>query len=429
MWDYEADAPEMWPAKQRHPDDAATRAVNERNPEGAAPKGLWDDPDFLQRVSTLNPTLHDTQFADYTGMGWTLRAVFKRDRRGNLLDKENKTVSDDDPQKFKKAVHMASIHMEKGMQCVDCHFSQDAHGNGYIYGEVAAAVEIDCVDCHGTVRNYPTLRTSGEAASPKGTDLSLLRTSDGAKRFEWREGQLFQRSAVEPGKEWRIKLVKDSVDAASPDYNASAARAKLQSRDTQTEHFGLDVPDTQLAHSNAKMECYSCHTSWTTSCGGCHLPTEANAKTARHHYEGGEARVYATYNPQVARDDMFMLGRRGPVDGGKVAPVRSSSALVVSSTNANRGHVYVQQPPVSASGYSSQAFNPHYPHTERTTETKTCDDCHLSAANDNNAIMAQLLLQGTNFVNLVGHYAWLGTAGGVTGVQVTEGGEAPAVSA
>ncbi len=31
-------------------------------------------------------------------------------------------------------------------------------------------------------------------------------------------------------------------------------------------------------------------------------------------------------------------------------------------------------------GYSSQAFSPHYPHTERRTETKTCTDCHVSAA-------------------------------------------------
>jgi len=427
MWDYESDAPSMWPAKQRYPDDETTRAVNDRNPEGAAPKGLWEDPDFLQRVSTLNPTLHDTQFADYHGHGWNFRAIFKRDRHGTLLDKDDRTVSDDDPQKFKKAVHLASIHMEKGMQCVDCHFAQDAHGNGYIYGEVAAAVEVDCVDCHGTVRAYPTLRTSGEAASPAGTDLSLLRSADGAKRFEWRDGKLYQRSAVEPGKEWRVKLVKDSVDTASPDYNERAARAKLVSRDTRAQNWGAEVPDEQLAHGNDKMECYSCHTSWTTSCGGCHLPTEANAKTQRHHYEGGDARVYATYNPQVARDDMFMLGRRGNVDGGKIAPVRSSSALVVSSTNANREHIYIQQPPVAASGYSSQAFNPHYPHTERTTETKDCDDCHLSPDNNNNAIMAQLLLQGTNFINFVGFNAWVGTASSVTAVQVTEWEEPQAV--
>ena len=99
----------------------------------------------------LNPQLKDTQFADYHGHGWNFRAVFKRDRKGNLLDADgNGGRADDDPEKFKKAVHLSSIHVDVGMQCVDCHFAQDNHGNGHIYGEVAAAVEIDCEDCHGT---------------------------------------------------------------------------------------------------------------------------------------------------------------------------------------------------------------------------------------------------------------------------------------
>ncbi len=427
MWDYESDAPSLWPREQRKPTAAQIREVNDRNPEGAAPRGLWGDPDFLGRVADLNPQLHDTQFADYHGHGWNFRAVYKRDRHGKLLDAAGNEVSDNDPQKFSKAVHLASIHMEKGMHCVDCHFAQDNHGNGYIYGEVAHAVEIDCIDCHGTTSAYPTLRTSGPAASPTGNDLTLLRNPDGRKRFEWREGHLYQRSLLNPDVTWRIKLVKDTVDPASTDYNERAARAKLMSRDTRTQEWGRQVPQQNLAHGTNNMECYSCHTSWTTSCGGCHLPTESNWKTPTHHYEGGEARGFSTYNPQVARDDMFMLGRRGSIDGGRIAPVRSSSALVVSSTNANRERIYAQQPPISASGYSSQAFNPHYPHTERRTETKTCDDCHLSADNDNNAIMAQLLLQGTNFINFVGFHAWLGTGGGVSGVQVTEWDEPQAV--
>ena len=80
---------------------------------------------------------------------------------------------------------MMDIHAEKGMQCADCHFAQDSHGNGLIYGEVANAVEIGCKDCHGTVDAYPTLRTSGPAAPPQGTDLALLRNPDGQRRFEW----------------------------------------------------------------------------------------------------------------------------------------------------------------------------------------------------------------------------------------------------
>ncbi|HVK99945.1 MAG TPA: hypothetical protein VM553_09040 [Dongiaceae bacterium] len=427
MWDYESDAPFMWPEKQKYPSHEEQRKILDRNPEAAAVRGKWGDLDFLKNVSALNPQLKDTQFADYHGHGWNFRAIFKRDRKGHLLDEKGNVVSNDDPQKFKKAVHLSSVHVDKGMHCVDCHFSQDAHGNGHIYGEVAAAVEVDCVDCHGTAQAYPSLITSGPAALEGGQDLSLIRNPDGQKRFEWVNDKLMQRSVVTPGLEWEVSLVKDSVTQGNAHYNAKAARAKLVSTDTAQQTWNGKAAPNDLAHSNDKLECYACHTSWTTACGGCHLPIEANWKTQRHHYEGGETRNYATYNPQVARDDIFMLGLREPSSGGRVAPVRSTSALVLSSTNANREKIYIQQPPISASGYSSQAMNPHYPHTERKTETKTCSDCHVSVDNDNNAIMAQTLGYGTQFINLVGYNAWVGTQSSVTAVQVTEWDEPQAV--
>lgn len=474
MWDYESDAPAMWPQKQRYPTDSEIRHINERNPEEAAIRGKWSDPEFLKNVSSLNPTLKDTQFADYHGHGWNFRAIFKRDRKGDLLDKDGKIIADSDPHKFDpnnphKAVQLMSIHVEKGMQCSDCHFAQDAHGNGHIYGEVAQAIEIDCQDCHGTVDRYPTLRTSGPAAPapkcpagstlqsgaslkvanipppavpayvcvaadgrqtpapPAGTDLSSMRVQDGHLRFEWKDGELWQRSAITPGLQWRVHLVKDSVTPGNKDYNPKAARAKLMSTDTSSFAWGAGVAPENRAHQDSKMLCVTCHSSWTTSCFGCHLPIQANWKTPRHRYDGEESRNYATYNPQVARDDFFMLGKHGQAKGYRIAPVRSSSALVLSSTNSSREHIYVQQPPVSASGFSSQAFAPHYPHTERTVETKTCSDCHLSRNNDNNAWMASLIGLGTNFVNFVGYHAYTGLDGAIAAVQVTEWDEPQAV--
>jgi len=427
MWDYEADAPLMWPKEQKYPTDAEIRAINQRNPEEAATRGLWGDRKFLDNVSDLNAQARDTQFADYHGHGWNFRAIYKRDRKGNLLDGKGAKVADDDPKKFEKATHLASIHLEKGMHCVDCHFSQDTHGNGHLYGEVAQAIEIDCQDCHGTVDRQPSLKTSGPAAPPGGTDMARLRTPDGRRRFEWIGDKLFQRSALTPGLEWQIHTVKDSVTPGSARYNAKAARAKLMSRDKIAFKWGGDVAPGQRAHQDDEMVCASCHTSWTNSCSGCHLPIQANWKTERGHFEGGETRNYATYNPQVARDDMYILGKHGAAKGHRVAPVRSSSALVLSSTNANRERIYTQQPPISSSGFSSQAFNPHYAHTERTTETKTCSDCHLSQANDNNAVIGQLLGLGTGFVNFIGYHAFVGTADSVTAVQVTEWDEPQAV--
>jgi hypothetical protein len=427
MWDYESDAPFMWPEKQFYPTEEQKRETLDRNPEGASPRGKWKDIEFLQNVSDLNPQLQDTQFADYHGHGWNFRAVFKRDRDGNLLDKDGIEVSDKDPDKFKKAVHLSSIHVDAGMHCVDCHYGQDSHGNGHLYGEVAAAVEISCVDCHGTADAYPNLHTSGPAALEGGMDLTVIRNPDGKKRFEWIGDDLIQRSVMNPELEWKVSLIKDAVDPKSSHYNPKAARAKTMSNNTETQKWGADVAKQDWAHSYDEMECYACHTSWTTSCGGCHLPIEANAKTERHHYEGGASRNFATYNPQVARDQMFLIGKRETAKGGKFAPVRSTSALVLSSTNANREKIYIQQPPVAASGFSSQAFNPHFPHTARKTETKTCNDCHLSQANDNNAIMAQLLMYGTKFVDFIGHYAWLGGESHITGIEVTEWQEPQAV--
>ncbi len=231
MWDYESDAPFMWPERQQELSIEEQREVLDRNPEGAVVRGKWADLDFLRNVTDLNPELNDTQFADYHGHGWNFRAVQKRDLEGNLLDADGNVVSNNDPDKFKKAVHMSSIHADKGMHCADCHFSQDSHGNGHIYGEVASAIEIECKDCHGTAQAYPTLRTSGPAARPGGYDLRLLRNENGRRRFEWRGDELIQRSVLDPGMEWVLSLVKDTVNSDHDAYNEKAARAKLMSRD------------------------------------------------------------------------------------------------------------------------------------------------------------------------------------------------------
>ena len=468
MWDYESDADLMWPGPenrlparnadeearfrtQRYPTATEVHEVLERNPEGAAPRGLWADVEFLREVyERVNPLARHTQFADYHGHGWNFRGVFRRDRQGNLLDSAGAIIPPGDPDTFRRddegmfvppgtnpgrAVHMMDIHAERGLQCADCHFSRDSHGNGFIYGEVANAIEIGCKDCHGTARDYANLRTSGPAAPPRGTNLELIRNEDGRRRFEWMQREdgrrvLVQRSIVDPNLEWEVSQVRDSVDPASPDFNQLSARAKLMSRqgaETGRFVFGEGVADEDLAHPDEEMACFTCHLSWTTSCAGCHLPIEANWATSSHHYEGEETRNFATYNPQVAREDMFQLGRHQTSKGNIIAPIRSTSALILSSTNLNRERIYVQQPPIAASGYSSQAFAPHFPHTVRRTETKTCSDCHVSAANDNNAIMAQLLLQGTNFVNFVGLHSWAGLEDGFQATRVTEWDEPQAV--
>ncbi|MBI3670111.1 MAG: hypothetical protein HY237_10075, partial [Acidobacteria bacterium] len=428
-WENETDGEPMYAKQQRDPTEEEKYQSSLRNPEGAAARGLWSDPKFLEQVGSpeFNRGLKHTQFADFHSHGWIFRAVYKHDRKGNLLDAENRIVPFDDPKKFEKAVHLADIHLEKGMHCVDCHFAQDSHGNGKLYGEPRAAIELDCTDCHGTVQKRATLITSGPAAPAGGHHLEALRTPWNQRRFEWKDGKLYQRSTVEKDKEWEVVQVLDTVTPGNPHYSEKSRRAKTLRKDGTTRG---DAPgdDSQLAHANSRMTCYTCHTSWTTSCFGCHLSMTANQRRPMLHNEGLTTRNYTSYNFQVLRDDIYMLAKDGTVTGHRVAPARSSCAILVSSQNANRDWLYYMQQTVSAEGFSGQAFSTFVPHTVRARETKTCSDCHVSAANDNNAWMAQLLLQGTNFVNFLGRYIYV--AGGDKGfeaVAVAEHDEPPAV--
>ena len=428
-WDNESDAQAMYPAAQRNPTDAQRFDVATRNPEGAAARGMWSDVKFLSQTGSpeFNGTLKQTQFADFHSHGWLFRAVYARDRQGRLLDSAGNVVPFDDPLKFSKAVHLEDIHLEKGMQCVDCHFEQDAHGTGSLHNEPRAAIELDCVDCHGTISARASLVTSGPAAPAGGTHLEALRTPWGQRRFEWRDGRLYQRSMMDLHQEWEIVQTLDSITPGNSHYNEKSRLAKTIRVDGIT--WG-DVPSNAalLAHENSRMACYTCHTSWTPNCFGCHLQMTANQRRPMLHNEGLITRNWTSYNFQVLRDDGYMLGVDGTVTGHRIAPARSSCAVLVSSQNANREWLYYTQQTVSAPGFSGEAFSTFVPHTVRARETKTCTDCHVSAAGDNNAWMAMLLLQGTNFVNYMGRYVYVADgAKGFSAVATAEHDEPEAV--
>ena len=486
-WDEETDSDLIYPQQQRYPSSEEVINSQFANPNESAAKNLLSDPEFLANLTDLNDRTKDTQFADFHGHGWAYRAVLKHDRKGNLLDHKGDIVADGGnaaqraavkmPERIKEIyrnadkktpaqirieeaivaherdgvpVHMLDIHMERGMHCIDCHFIQDMHGNTKLYGEVRAAIEITCIDCHGTADRFATLRTSGPASdtsSPEGgRDLRTLRTPSGKRRFVVEGERVYQNSMVEENLTWEVKQTKATIDPKSEHYNALSAFAKTVrwAEDGALEWGGAARPES-CAHRNDLMSCIACHSSWNPSCFGCHLPQKVNKKSPGLHYEGDVSRNYVAYNFQTLRDDVFMLARDGNATGNRIGPSRSSCAIHVGSYNANRESIYVQQQTISAEGYSGIAFSTNVPHTVRggphssvkrdlsayrpgTHETKMCSDCHVSKYDDNNAIMAQLLMQGTNYTNFIGRYSWVGLGtGGLAGVVVTEQEEPQAV--
>ena len=478
-WDEESEAHRLYPEKQKNPSPEQMIRSMMLNPNESSAKSNLTDPAFLNDITDLNSQMTKAQFGDFHSHGWVFRAVYKKDRKGMLRDHFGEQVGPPTPEmlmastafatkmkefhkkphdtakasntaerEFDKCrsgqpVHLMDIHMEKGMHCVDCHFVQDMHGNNRLQMEVRAATEISCIDCHGTASEYTTLRTSGPASytsseDGSGRNLAALKTSFGKRRFEVEDlgngkKRYFQNSMVEKGVRWEMVQTRDTIDDKHPRYNAKSALAKTVRVTDGKMVFG-DMPeggDKCVAHSNTNMSCIACHSAWNPSCFGCHLPQRANMKMPNLHADGNVNRNYTSYNFQTLRDDVYMLARDGDATGNRVNPARSSCAIHVGSYNGNRENIYVQQQTISGDGYGGTAFSTNVPHTVRGRgwrETKQCTDCHVSQANDNNAIMAQLLMHGTNYLNFIGKFAWVAAGEeGIFAVTVTEQQEPQAV--
>ena len=376
------------------------------------------------RLYDDNPTYRDVQIEDWHGHSWNFRRVYSMNRHGELLDAEGSIVPHDDPERFQKAVHLKDIHFERGMHCIDCHTEQDIHGDNRIWGSMIDAIEIRCEDCHGTVTERAKLVTSGVAGgNPLADRRTAPRVFTGRRQFEVkRDGRIVQRSKIYEGLTWEIPQLVDTVDPSNSKYNERAARAKTMRYGG--EWGGATLDPSKLAHANAKMECYTCHSAWNTQCYGCHLSADVNRKESAIHWDSRTTKAYVQYNPMLLRADGFLIGINGTAKGNKYSPMRSASAVVASARDGNRNEVVHQQPTIAASGHSGYAVTPNPPHTVRTTESRSCTDCHVSEANDNNAWLAAVFGMGTNSVNFLGEYAYVATGKrGVEAVKVTEGVE------
>ena len=94
----------MYPPQQKYPTAEEYAQGQMNNPEEASIRGHWGDPEFLARVPELNQLAKHSQFADFHGHGWVFRAVFKKDRQGNLLDPEGDVVRNVSTEKLHRAV-------------------------------------------------------------------------------------------------------------------------------------------------------------------------------------------------------------------------------------------------------------------------------------------------------------------------------------
>ena len=303
-WDNETDGERMYPANIQDRGSRTTPPISLlRNPEAASLKGNWSDPEFLRNVRDLNTENQQTQFADFHGHGWVFRAVYKHDRKGNWLDKDDRKVDFNDPEEVREgrppdrhpsrkrhALHRLPLRAGQPRQRPALRRSRAPPSRS------TASI--------ATAPSAPraTLKTSGTAA-PDRRPRSLA-PAHAVRHAPLRMGRRQARAALHGGREqveWAVSQVLDSITPGSPNYNEKSRLAKTMQHDGTT--WGSAAPSDKLAHSDERMTCYTCHTSWMTSCFGCHLSMKSQRQPPMLHNEGDvdDAQLHQLQLPGAAR--------------------------------------------------------------------------------------------------------------------------------
>lgn len=182
------------------------------------------------------------------------------------------------------------VHYAAGMGCIDCHGSFDLHGGDVndpsgspLVSRMGQATAITCESCHGGLDAYAATQQGTAmdgtlqdlAVDSKGNLLdNVVREADGSY---WLTSRLTgQRHYVMQTRDTVAQNGKVHPVTQAPLYTQAASFAMGRADTDDTNGVG-----PIQAHRNIdgfshldRMDCASCHASWTNTCMGCHLQGE-----------------------------------------------------------------------------------------------------------------------------------------------------------
>lgn len=169
--------------------------------------------------------------------GWSETLLTKEEAKGKTGYRQLM-----DGRIFEKATPDA--HHTLGMQCIDCHTSQEIMGDHNKYKHQHDAVKIQCSDCHKERKHQPS--------KPKWNYISV---KDYALRGYKNDSQRF------------IITQKDSIPLIHTRIDANG-NAFLISKLSGKQHQISNTCKRDAVHN--QVSCSMCHTAWAPTCIGCH---------------------------------------------------------------------------------------------------------------------------------------------------------------
>ena len=309
------------------------------------------------------------------------------------------------------------VHYQKGMTCQDCHTSTDVHGDGFLAAANLASVSIECADCHGTPDKFPWELPLGfmdefaetpAGGAPRGVaEEPLPHTLQGAQH-DPRDGLLLTargnpfENVVRDGDEIVVHT------AAGKDLRMKPLKTLIDTGEVAERGV---VAMKGVAKHLERMECYTCHASWTPQCYGCHVKIDYSragecpecdetrqgfdwVAAGRRHDEDqhradrGEA-GYDTIIPGKVSEQRSYLRWEEPMLGvngeGRVTPLAPGCQPSVTVIGPDgdpiiTNKIFRTDPHTEGAGEEGQLaidMSPTQPHTT-TKNARTCESCHAS---------------------------------------------------
>lgn len=277
------------------------------------------------------------------------------------------------------------LHLARGMGCVDCHTSNESHGDGRIYTDRYHEVEIECESCHGTPANESALVTR------KGEPVGGL--------FRDEADGLIYQTLKSNGEVRRVMQVKAVVtNDGNQDYNAKAV-------DGCGQHVTFDDAG-KAVDERARLECSSCHSTWALNCSSCHMMIDYSNDISKHQ-DFATSLLDNVTRPGLQVQERFATSHDQLILGinkrGRIGPFTMSgqaAQYAVTKTGArNADGEFVPENFVADPGFAngdttnqyvsnwllttvddgkhlpSMPFNAVYPHTTQSLP-RNCDACH-----------------------------------------------------
>ncbi|WP_294961587.1 multiheme c-type cytochrome [Sulfurimonas sp.] len=324
-----------------------------------------------------------------------------------LMETEYHSTSEDEGNQPKSYLHMKEdIHYQKGMLCQDCHTSNDLHGDGFLGGANAAAVEIECQDCHGTTTKYPwelpigysdEFNTTAATGEARGTAKSVADYLKQGYVAEPEDGYILSArgnplpKTVKKGNKIIMHLASGKDIELKPlkllkDTKALSKKALI----------AMDVVDSHTQN----MECYTCHATWAPQRYGRHLKVDysdakqnpdylkASHDQDKHGTTGGMRDMKKYLIPGKVTETRSYLRWEDPAlaqnGEGRVSPVVPGYQTTITVIGKDgeallQNHIFKIQNVEGAGKEGQNAIDmaPIQPHTIQ-KESRSCESCHAS---------------------------------------------------